>query len=281
MAGRNITLMGASYQNVPGVKLPQTGGGEVYFVDTSDTSCSDVDVRVGELFYNDTGTPCIGSYVWSFIGDNAELVEKIVDTEIALADTNFATWTPSTTASVIRSGSSVVESGLQMSSYDFLIRWRCMFEAAYKDGATLKAQVFKEGAEIWQALYKRPNNLSNIEAGTFNQNTNTVLQTASLNVYYNITGTKAAAYNVSYGIYPSAVAATFSNTTAASPNVTIYQPHYYARCNATYFATGRASELDQDNSRIRIVGELYRSRPGAAMRSIYGGLIDLFNASSK
>jgi len=118
-------------------------------------------------------------------------------------------------------------------------------------------------------------------AGTFNQNTYSILQTAPLNIYYNTSGTKTATYNVSYGIYPSAVAAAFSSTTAVSPNVTIYQPNYYARCNASYFATDRAPELDQDNSRIRIVGELYRSPQGAAMRSIYNGLIELFNNSSK
>lgn len=278
---QNVTLMGATYQDVPKIILPKAGGGDAEFVDVTDTTAAAADVKSGKAFHLADGSLATGSLLWDFKGDDCELVQQFYDQEIALEDTNFATWTPSTTATVIRSGVAGTVVALPMSAYDYLVHWRVLFTAAYKSDATLKAQIFKEGAELWQAIFRRPSNLANIEAQNFNQNTCISLQTALLNIYYNTSGTKTSTYSISYGIYPTVVAATFSSTTAASPNVTLYPPNIYACCNASYFATARAAELDQANSKIHIVGELYRSRPGAVMRSIYGGLIDLFNASSK
>ena len=64
----NVTLMGASYSDVPAVELPKTGGGICTFHEFG--------------------------YDWR--GENAELVQRLGAQEIALEDTGFATWTPST-----------------------------------------------------------------------------------------------------------------------------------------------------------------------------------------
>ena len=65
----NITLLGAQYSDVPAVTLPQTGGGSASF------------------------------YEYSFMGKLPEFVSTVYNTEIALEDTGYATWTPSTSAS--------------------------------------------------------------------------------------------------------------------------------------------------------------------------------------
>lgn len=52
---QNITLWGASYTDVPGVRLPKTGGGTVLFSDVSDTTAVDADVAQGKYFYNSSG----------------------------------------------------------------------------------------------------------------------------------------------------------------------------------------------------------------------------------
>lgn len=48
---KNITLLGASYPDVPAVQLPQTGGGTATFTDTSDANAVSSDLAEGKTAY--------------------------------------------------------------------------------------------------------------------------------------------------------------------------------------------------------------------------------------
>ena len=48
---QNITLLGASYSNVPAVTLPKTGGGTAQFDDTSDANATASDITSGKTAY--------------------------------------------------------------------------------------------------------------------------------------------------------------------------------------------------------------------------------------
>ena len=48
---KNITLLGASYSDVPSVVLPQTGGGTAQFDDTSDATATASDIASGKTAY--------------------------------------------------------------------------------------------------------------------------------------------------------------------------------------------------------------------------------------
>lgn len=52
---QNITLLGASYSDVPGVALPKTGGGTATFFDPSDTTAQAADVAAGKYFLSAAG----------------------------------------------------------------------------------------------------------------------------------------------------------------------------------------------------------------------------------
>lgn len=58
---QNITLLGASYSDVPAVQLPKTGGGTASFWDVSDTTCVASDVQSGKYFHKADGTREIGT----------------------------------------------------------------------------------------------------------------------------------------------------------------------------------------------------------------------------
>lgn len=58
---QNITLMGASYTDVPACTLPKTGGGMARFTDVTDTTAVAADVASGKYFYTSTGVRTLGA----------------------------------------------------------------------------------------------------------------------------------------------------------------------------------------------------------------------------
>ena len=97
--------------------------------------------------------------------------------------------------------------------------------------------------------------------------------------YWNDKGSHTYTYGASYGLYPAAAAATFSNATADNPTVTPKTPAWSTRCSTTYFSTSNAGYVDQDKSKFRMKGELYRFKIGSPERMIENELVSLFNDS--
>lgn len=61
MTARNISLLGATYSNVPGVTLPVSGGGSATFYEVSDTTAAAADVATGKYFYTASGVKTQGT----------------------------------------------------------------------------------------------------------------------------------------------------------------------------------------------------------------------------
>lgn len=58
---QNITLMGASYSDVPAVQLPKTGGGTALFADPSGVTAAAADVASGKWFLDSGGNLVAGT----------------------------------------------------------------------------------------------------------------------------------------------------------------------------------------------------------------------------
>ena len=58
---QNVTVAGASYQDVPSILLPKTGGGTASFTDVTDTTAAASDVASGKYFYTAAGVKTQGT----------------------------------------------------------------------------------------------------------------------------------------------------------------------------------------------------------------------------
>lgn len=249
---QNITLMGANYADVPAILLPKTGGGQALFIDAED------------------------AYDWH--GEDAEFVSEIyAPHEVALKDTGFNGWTPSTTAKAIQATANAGTFSADFSQYEYMLKWLCEADLVYASGATTKARTERMAAVICQILIRRPNSLANIEADNFAGNACVTARASALMEYYNSSSSHTYTWAASYGIYPSATAATFASSTATGTTVTVKTPAWNARCSTTYFSTGNAGKVDQTNSKFRMKGDLYRFKVGSPEKRITEELVDLFN----
>lgn len=220
----------------------------------------------------------INPFLWDWKGSTVKKLDLTYSEETALEDTDYATWTPSTTAAVIVATKNLTQTlSTDMAQYEYILHWSYRFDAAYSSGATMKAQIVTECQDAWQHLFRRPSNLTNLDSETFNSNVCVTMTTAPLLVYYNTSGTKTMTYSNTYGIYPAVQAATFSSTTSDTPTITIKTPTCSARCNSSYFALARAPELDQENSKFKWDFECFRVPQGGVLRSLYNNVVDTYN----
>jgi len=217
---------------------------------------------------------------WNYLGDGGELIEEIYPkTSVLLKNTSFNGWTPSTTAKTIVSSSTLSSKAFtaDFSQYEYFLRWRWSVDVAYKSGATLKVQIYRPCSEVWQWIGKRPSSLANIGSESFNGNACVTYYTASLLSYYNSSGSMTYTWSATYGLYASVAACTFASSTADSTTVTPKTPTWNARCSTTYMSTTRASELDQDNTKLIMRGELWRIKKNGAVRTMLEHCCDIYN----
>ena len=253
MAHPSITIAGATFQTVPSIVVPKAGGGDAVFYDMSDDM--------------------------SFLGKDVELVNaSLYSSSFALEDTAFNGWTPSTTAKTcIATATAGTFAQSDMEDNEYFILWECGVDVVYGEGTTNKAKTLFSRAAIAQELFRRPSTWANIGSEIFNGNAcSTVFSQNFLRYYGTTAGTITYTWNVSYGFYFGATAATFSPTTG-NGNVTVKTPIMSARCSTTYLSTGNAGLIDQENSKGFIKGKLYRIKRDGFHRGMHNLLVKMIN----
>ena len=232
------------------------------------------DGNSGEESFYDMG----GDLAW--LGPQAEHVSTFYDETFSLGeDTTFPSWAPSTTAKAIMATKNAGTYAADMVNYEYHIRWRVLISVGYDQGTALTAAVTKYCASLWQSLCRRPDSLARIADEVFNHNYCTSLFTAGTYTFYNnASGAQTFTTGISYGLYAGITAATFSSSTSDTPTVTLKTPAINARCSSTYLTTSMAEAIDEDNTPIRIIGDLYRVPVGwSAVRHCYEDAIDVCN----
>lgn len=103
----NITLLGNDYQNVPAIKLPQTGGGTARFDDVSVTTATASDVAHGKVFLASDGTITTGTGGWDetiVVTDTTDVsggIIRAIDGRVYNAETWTFTLTDDTTVTKV------------------------------------------------------------------------------------------------------------------------------------------------------------------------------------
>ena len=219
---------------------------------------------------------------FDWLGKNTEYIKEIYSLSTTLDQTNFASWTPSTTASNIKASSTLTtKETMNLEDYDYVMVWISDCNVAYNSTWTASAaSCLRETCLYTQAVFRRPASVTAIEGKNFNYN---VSQENNYHIYYCKYYSSATAVSIAYTTYSpcyiSAItAATLSSTSSTSPTVTIKTPVLTARCSSTYFSTANAKKVDQENSTVKMKGYLYRVEAGTSIaRGSWAQLVNVFN----
>lgn len=250
---QDITIAGAEFLQVPSIVVPKVGGGQAQFYDMD------------------------GDMAW--MGKDAECVnDAFYSLEDTLDNTTFNGWTPSTTAKALVATKTAGSFAADMDDYDYYLVWECATDIDYDGSETQKALALFTRAYIVQELFRRPSSWANIQAENDSGNVCATLLSANFMRYYGTTtGSITYTWSTSYGFYYAATAATFSSSTSNAPTVTVKTPVLNARCSTTYFSTGNAAKVVQDQSTWAIKCKIYRAKPKGVLRGIYDQVVKLVN----
>lgn len=264
-----------SYLNkvkVEGISPTYVGSG-VTRRDSGDLSASGNIVTVPAGYYEEAAQKAV-DVPWVWIGKDVEKLANCYNETTSLSAVGFDSWTASNTASTLRNGQTGTAIAADMANYDYLIRWRCFWEAAYNAGATMTAIPYDAVTEIYQMVCRRPSNLANVQSETYDQNVSQSFFNMSYQEYWNTSGNHVANWGNTYGITFTNNAPTYGG--GDTPTVTPICPSIGARCNNSYFNTARKGDIDSANSKVRIVGEVYRMKK-SALRSVYESIVEIAN----
>ena len=213
----------------------------------------------------------------SYLGTNPVKIADYATQTVALSNTNFATWTPSTTATDIYASSNAGTAVLDTSNYDYEIIWFFDIGFVY-DGTESGARIRRQCLSIRQSIYKSPSNLTNLVDKNYNYNRCATLFTSGLVDYYNSNNALALSYTISVGIFPSATACTYSSNTSNTPTVTIKTPKIRAVCHNTYLTATNCAKIDKANTKFTLRGELWRVDKDSVMQGMYRNIVELYNS---
>lgn len=215
---------------------------------------------------------------WSYLGDGATKISNFADFSIALKDTDFDTWTPSTTAALILDTATFGTFSADVANYDYVIKWQFWTDLKYNAGATLKVMPYKQRSIALFNTYRRPRYYSDVQAENFNYNLISGVDNVASILYYNSSGNLTPQNTGAYGFYATAGAPTLSSTTANNITITLPRPKLYARCSTTYMATARASEIDKTNSKLYLRCEVFRVKKDYTKMAEWREMVAALNA---
>lgn len=264
---QSITLLGATYNDVPSVLLPKTGGGTAQFDDTTIASnaASASDIASGKLAYVNgvlvTGTSSGGgggSYPW-FGPNTIKDYTKTITINLK-NDTSWDSWTASTTSSSILAAPTTNDFSYSFdrSLYDITIVTQVVTNYVYVSNPTKKNLPISTGRlDVWW-YHGYPDTYDDAQNYTVS-NGAYISYALSRHYYYSTSSPKKSVSSSNYGAYAYASPSYGTSSSGNTVTVGYKRPSIYARCSNTQFATGRKGDIDSEETNIVITVDIYKT----------------------
>ena len=297
MAAKDISLVGATFYAVPQVDLPISGGGTASFVEISDTTATATDVASGKYFYTSAGvktegtasggsanieelnvtqngtytasggvdgySPVIvnvsggGGDPWSWMGKNPTKVKDYGTTKVYLKNTNYNTWTPTTSATQIVASANLEAYTGDFSTYDYIVYQRFHTHFEYGSGRTTGNYISDFYWCVAYGTVKYRTTYAQMVSGDYSTTSCPAVGGARQGLFYaSSNGTSSYTAQTAYGVYP------YNTVTPtvlfSSSSITPKTPQLNARCQNTYFSTTNASAVNKDTSYYEINTQIWR-----------------------
>ena len=211
----------------------------------------------------------------SWLGADATLVHEITPITVALKDTDFNTWTPSTTAATVvesqtLSNEKYVATDLLLDGgYNYLNIWNMKLPVVYTGSPTNKARTLFSCGLLVQAIFRRYSSYTNLLDGNMNNNVTAQTTLATFERYYSSSSSLTYTNSASYGFYFTSVVPSISSATAQSPTITLRTPSMNARCSTAYLSTANCGLVDKTNTKLTITCKVYRVRQDSYIQGFY------------
>jgi hypothetical protein len=215
------------------------------------------------------------------MGANATCVDaNLFDWSEKLEDTDYATWTPSTTA-VTLTTDQAKSIAVDMANYEYYFYSRFLCNVLYKSGEEEnKAKLICYYRERYDLFFRKPNDVAGYQAGTYTYNSKKdVLESCAMYEYYNITSLHAIGESgLTGGIYDAYPVNSFSHATSDNPTLTLNRPRAQAKVMSGVLSATNASAIDQAKTKPIIHSELWRVDAGTSFHSkVLQNTVNLYN----
>ena len=233
----NITLLGASYTDVPAVELPQTGGGTVTFYENGGGSAN---------------------LVRGVLRPDAELVETWSYDKKMYADEEISPIAYTTTSTTMKASASLTPTAsLSFTNYDYYVAIRMATIPEYSITTVGKGrQEYALNGAFYEITRTPANTIhSLIDSSKYYTSASTAVYSAGnfvREVYYSSSTAITFYGSASYGYNQTVVAPSVSSST-----LTVKSPTFIARGSTTYFTSTYMNAVS--DVRYQYVIELWRA----------------------
>lgn len=282
------TATGGGTGAISVVDTTDTHGGTIRTItalDISDTTAVASDVAQGKYFYTADGTKTEGTSTgggggsvtqdqdgfivlpptggggssdnWSWMGKNPTKVKTILNEKVYLKDTDYATWTPSSTTGTIVASQTLTSETIDLGLYDAIVVYRFHSHFEYGSGATVSGKMLEWVYGNSNIYCGRPTNTPTWESGIYSSATSVSPSSGVASIYTDNQGNEAFSNSPYYGVY---VGGGFNSSYSVANSVmtiTPKTPIVNAKCNTTYFSETNASVVDQSTSYYEQSAELW------------------------